>query len=322
MKKGDTLSGIAKKYGLTLSQLKEMNNLSSNTIKIGQVLQVDEEYEEEIYEEDDSGDWYIAPDEWYEYEVETYKKLFGAWYSNPELMSLSDDDLSSFVSKNVEDKDLSPEHVCEWLRRTIGVNNPSQVEIDMVTVMMLSPEIYDQAIELATRADLSSIKDTLLKYKAQMLAGHAENERQLKEFEEQEAQRKQEEESKRNKSQKGLFDLSFGMTQSQIKAALKNNGFTLSKSMDSTTMLYGNSSNKLVDYILVKLDNNNTLKGWMVEYSTLSQSQIQSIITVLMSKHGEDYQTDEGALIWDLGNSRTCVLGGLDGSVTVFYTED
>ncbi len=185
-------------------------------------------------------------------------------------------------------------------------------------IIYLDPETFDQAIELATRAKLGFIKDTMMKYKAQMLAGHAENERQLKEFEEQEAQRKQEEESKRNKSQKGLFDLSFGMTQSQMKAALKNNGFTLSKSMDSTTMLYGNSSNKLVDYILVKLDNNNTLKGWMVEYSTLSQSQIQSIITVLMSKHGEDYKTDEGALIWDLGNSRTCVLGGLDGTVTVF----
>ncbi len=39
-KSGDTLSGIATKYGVTVSQLKQWNNLSSNNIKIGQKLKV------------------------------------------------------------------------------------------------------------------------------------------------------------------------------------------------------------------------------------------------------------------------------------------
>ncbi len=38
--KGDTLYGIAKKYGLTVDDLKKMNNLTSNTLSIGQKLLV------------------------------------------------------------------------------------------------------------------------------------------------------------------------------------------------------------------------------------------------------------------------------------------
>lgn len=38
--KGDTLSGIAKKYGTTVSNLKKVNNLTSDTIKIGQKLKI------------------------------------------------------------------------------------------------------------------------------------------------------------------------------------------------------------------------------------------------------------------------------------------
>lgn len=37
---GDTLSGLAKKYGLTVSAIKAMNGLKSDVIKIGQVLQL------------------------------------------------------------------------------------------------------------------------------------------------------------------------------------------------------------------------------------------------------------------------------------------
>ena len=38
--KGDSLYSIAKKYGLTVNELKSLNNLSSNTLQIGQVLKV------------------------------------------------------------------------------------------------------------------------------------------------------------------------------------------------------------------------------------------------------------------------------------------
>jgi len=38
--KGDTLYSIAKKYNITVNQLKEYNNLKTNTIKIGQVLKI------------------------------------------------------------------------------------------------------------------------------------------------------------------------------------------------------------------------------------------------------------------------------------------
>ncbi len=38
--KGDTLYGIASKYGVTVDSLKSLNNLSSNTLSIGQVLKI------------------------------------------------------------------------------------------------------------------------------------------------------------------------------------------------------------------------------------------------------------------------------------------
>jgi LysM repeat protein len=40
VKKGDTLWDIARKYGMTVNELKELNNLSSNLLKIGQTLKI------------------------------------------------------------------------------------------------------------------------------------------------------------------------------------------------------------------------------------------------------------------------------------------
>ena len=40
VKKGDTLWGIAKKYNISINDLKELNNLSTNVLKIGQTLKV------------------------------------------------------------------------------------------------------------------------------------------------------------------------------------------------------------------------------------------------------------------------------------------
>ena len=40
VKKGDTLYGIASKYNVSLNALKELNNLTSNTINVGQILTI------------------------------------------------------------------------------------------------------------------------------------------------------------------------------------------------------------------------------------------------------------------------------------------
>ena len=40
VKRGDTLSEIASRYGLTVTALKELNNLNSDVIRLGQQLQV------------------------------------------------------------------------------------------------------------------------------------------------------------------------------------------------------------------------------------------------------------------------------------------
>ncbi len=40
VKKGDTLYSIARKYGITINELKDLNNLSSNLISVGQKLKV------------------------------------------------------------------------------------------------------------------------------------------------------------------------------------------------------------------------------------------------------------------------------------------
>lgn len=40
VKSGDTLYGIANRFGLTVNELKQMNNLTTNTLSVGQVLKV------------------------------------------------------------------------------------------------------------------------------------------------------------------------------------------------------------------------------------------------------------------------------------------
>ncbi len=48
VKKGDTLWSIAKNYGLTVNELKELNNLTTNTLTIGNTLLVKKDNEESI----------------------------------------------------------------------------------------------------------------------------------------------------------------------------------------------------------------------------------------------------------------------------------
>ena len=47
VKKGDTLYGIAKEYGISVDELKRVNNLTSNTLSIGEVLVIPEVEEPE-----------------------------------------------------------------------------------------------------------------------------------------------------------------------------------------------------------------------------------------------------------------------------------
>lgn len=52
VQKGDTLSSIAKKYGVTVEQLKKLNNITSNTLKTNQVIKVPVKVQVEV---DDKG---------------------------------------------------------------------------------------------------------------------------------------------------------------------------------------------------------------------------------------------------------------------------
>jgi len=48
VKSGDSLWSIAKKYGITVNELKEANNLTSNTLSIGQILRIPIEEEDSL----------------------------------------------------------------------------------------------------------------------------------------------------------------------------------------------------------------------------------------------------------------------------------
>ena len=52
VKKGDTLWDIARKYGMTVNELKSLNNLSTNMLKIGQTLKIKPTEKEEVEEFD------------------------------------------------------------------------------------------------------------------------------------------------------------------------------------------------------------------------------------------------------------------------------
>lgn len=63
VKKGDNLWDIAHKYGMTVSELKELNKLTSNTLKIGQILKIAKNDEK-------------APDEYLIYKVKNGDNLW------------------------------------------------------------------------------------------------------------------------------------------------------------------------------------------------------------------------------------------------------
>ncbi len=64
VKKGDSLWSIANKYGTTVSKLKELNNLSSNVLQVGQTLKIS------------SNDNETVPDNYFVYKVKSGDSLW------------------------------------------------------------------------------------------------------------------------------------------------------------------------------------------------------------------------------------------------------
>ena len=72
IKSGDNLYSIANKYGTTVNKIKELNNLSSNIIKVNQVLKIPNNYITYVVKKGDTL-WDIAKK--YNTTVSTLKKL-------------------------------------------------------------------------------------------------------------------------------------------------------------------------------------------------------------------------------------------------------
>lgn len=82
VKSGDTLYSIAKKYNTTVSEIKDLNNLSTNTLKIGSVLKIPSPSDTEIEENDNyisytikTGDTLYSISKKYNTTVDTIKNL-------------------------------------------------------------------------------------------------------------------------------------------------------------------------------------------------------------------------------------------------------
>ena len=86
VQKGDTLYSIAAKLGTTVQELKNINNLTSNSLSIGQVLKIPTE---EIYEEEETlytvkaGDSMHSIAQEYGIKLKSLYKLNGIEYGTP-----------------------------------------------------------------------------------------------------------------------------------------------------------------------------------------------------------------------------------------------
>ena len=73
--KGDTLYGIANKFGINVNNLKDINNLTSNTLSIGQVLKIPVSTEDKLTYTVKKGDTLYSIARTYNTDVNTIKKL-------------------------------------------------------------------------------------------------------------------------------------------------------------------------------------------------------------------------------------------------------
>jgi len=80
VKSGDTLYSIANKYGLTVQELKDLNNLSNNTLSIGQTLKIRDNNNEIVTDDKEyytvkKGDTLFSIANKYNISVDEIKKL-------------------------------------------------------------------------------------------------------------------------------------------------------------------------------------------------------------------------------------------------------
>jgi len=73
--KGDTLYGIANKFGVNVNNLKDINNLTSNTLSIGQVLKIPVSTEDKLTYTVKKGDTLYSIARTYNTDVNTIKRL-------------------------------------------------------------------------------------------------------------------------------------------------------------------------------------------------------------------------------------------------------
>ncbi len=73
--KGDTLYGIANKFGVTVDELKNLNNLKSNTLSIGQILKIPTTNQNEVTYTVKSGDTLYGIARTYNTTVDKIKQL-------------------------------------------------------------------------------------------------------------------------------------------------------------------------------------------------------------------------------------------------------
>ncbi len=73
--KGDTLYGIANKFGVSVNDLKSLNNLNSNTLSIGQVLKIPDSSNNKLTYTVKSGDTLYSIARTYNTTVDKIKEL-------------------------------------------------------------------------------------------------------------------------------------------------------------------------------------------------------------------------------------------------------
>jgi hypothetical protein len=124
-------------------------------------------------------------------------------------------------------------------------------------------------------------------------------------------------------AQKGLFNLSYGMSLENANDVLAQAGFHAEES-EAHAVKYYCDINEFVSAILLFLEpNTNRLAGWFVKYnSDNGEDNDHLVIDRIAMMHGETnhFEEETQQLIWFLTNTRTLhVMYAQDGSLTALY---